>query len=68
MSERLRRRTRNPLGSARRGSNPLVIVADFEHTSKSTACGWGGSNHARPLQGIAVAIDVTGVRFPASLP
>ena len=26
MSERLRRWTRNPLGSARRGSNPLGVV------------------------------------------
>ena len=27
VSERLRRWTRNPLGSARRGSNPLAVVA-----------------------------------------
>ena len=48
VSERLRRWTRNPLGSARRGSNPLAVVADFEHRSN-------GSNDARPLQGVAAA-------------
>ena len=31
VSERLRRWTRNPLGSARRGSNPLGVVCDSRH-------------------------------------
>ena len=32
VSERLRRWTRNPLGSARRGSNPLGVVFPVNHT------------------------------------
>ena len=31
VSERLRRWTRNPLGSARRGSNPLAVVLRSNH-------------------------------------
>ena len=33
VSERLRRWTRNPLGSARRGSNPLGVVLSHRHLS-----------------------------------
>ena len=36
VSERLRRWTRNPLGSARRGSNPLAVV--FHFLSSSFPC------------------------------
>ena len=34
VSERLRRWTRNPLGSARRGSNPLAVASSIRSTNK----------------------------------
>ena len=36
VSERLRRWTRNPLGSARRGSNPLAVVVTQGNTHRLT--------------------------------
>ena len=38
MSEWLRRWTRNPLGSARKGSNPFGVVLCMQYNSEGTAC------------------------------
>ena len=55
VSERLRRWTRNPLGSARRGSNPLGVVCDSRHmhTNRHLRQGRHWPTHA-----------VTGTRTP----
>ena len=45
VSEWLRRWTRNPLGSARRGSNPLgVVVYSFVDIGYRTLCIWAFRN------------------------
>ena len=71
VSERLRRWTRNPLGSARRGSNPLgVALTPLAAAAMRNACEASPDRtRVRSISGLAaeyiVAIDVTWVRFPA---
>ena len=66
VSEWLRRWTRNPLGSARAGSNPAGV--GFSVQAPVAVCSrWYRSNYYRIIGLVVeyiVAIDVTRVRFP----
>ena len=73
--ERLRRWTRNPLGSARRGSNPLAVALDVGRSfrrytvcSKQFESGSGithRSHSERPLREFALQTDTCGVQTHA---